>query len=150
MKVKHQAQTIKRLRNKIPEFNCQKGCVECCGPVPWVFWEKKQIQELVNISELDPQKSIISKDGVSCPYCAQGIGCLVYKERPILCRIFGISEDDRIKCPKAKPIAALLSINQTHQIMDEYLKLNPSLMLEKALLQVTGKKCESYIDKYWG
>lgn len=150
MKAKQQGRIIKRLRSKIPESNCHKGCIECCGPVPWVFWEKKKIQSLVDVAELDPQKSVFSKDGISCPYCVQDIGCLVYEERPILCRIFGISEDVRIKCPKSKTITAFLSINQTHQIMNEYLNLNPRLMLEKVLLQVTGKKHKSYTDKHWG
>lgn len=152
MKVKHQARIIKKLRNEIPQsqFICKKGCIKCCGPVPWVFWEKKQIQSIINISELDQQKTIISNEGVSCPYCDQDIGCLIYDERPILCRIFGISEDKRIKCPKNNKMPPLLSIYQTKLIMNKYMDLKPKLMLEKALFNITGKKYVSYIDKYWG
>lgn len=140
MRIKQQGNIIKNLRRMIPEFSCQTGCIDCCGPVPWVFWEKKQIQSIMPIEKLNPNKSIISNCGISCPYSEKEKGCLIYPERPILCRVFGASDVVKIKCTKGFKSLNPLSVKKTSQIMDRYLTMKPQLILKNLFEQLNPGK----------
>lgn len=80
MKIKKQIRIIKELRKIIPSFECG-NCHTCCGPVPFSYYEKKLAEEIAGARA-------ISKNMV-CPYVDKVKGCLIYDERPIICRLYG-------------------------------------------------------------
>lgn len=80
---------IKKLYAQIPSFECKPGCTDCCGPVPFAKSEWNQI-----IDKREP--SIINL--LKCPYSYNG-SCDIYNQRPFMCRIFGASNDPKLKCP---------------------------------------------------
>ncbi len=62
---------------------------------------------------------------LNCPYITQdGVGrCAIYSERPILCRLFGATEEESLKCPHGCKPPHPLTVGQTKRIMRQYKKL---------------------------
>ena len=80
--------TIDRYRelyDRIPAFDCIKGCTDCCGPVPFGFSEWQKV------------KNPVAATGIDCPYIEDG-KCSIYEVRPFMCRIFGTVEN--LRCPR--------------------------------------------------
>jgi len=108
MEVTKDAEKIhKELRLRIPKMNCRAGCSECCGPVVFSKWEWAQVKEKRTASSLD------------CPYIENG-QCSIYEDRPIICRLFGVSEAPLLQCPYGCKPGRVLSIAETEAIMDSY------------------------------
>ncbi|BCL74728.1 Fe-S oxidoreductase [Jeongeupia sp. HS-3] len=87
------AQTIRFFRERIPSFECEPGCHDCCGPVTTSSEEMARL----------PRKSAAERDAalaeLSCPHLGPK-GCQVYTERPIICRLFGTTP--RLACPRGR------------------------------------------------
>ena len=98
------------VRSLIPAFECLPGCTDCCGPVPRAGIEWDRIRDKR------------AATGLTCPYASKQ-GCTVYKERPILCRLFGASEEVRLQCPHGRRPPAPLSLLQTRVVMEMYGRL---------------------------
>lgn len=96
-------------------FRCLENCGKCCGPVP--------IPEEVfnrNMQKIDPAKYggvevpvddflhingdvfAVGKDG-TCAFLSEEKKCLIYGERPEVCRLYGLSNDPRLMCMFLKP-----------------------------------------------
>jgi hypothetical protein len=75
--------SLRRLASKF-KFECISGCTKCCGIVPFSKWEWDRIKE----------KKVAT--GGKCPY-ATDKGCEIYKERPVMCRFFGLTPT--LRCP---------------------------------------------------
>jgi len=99
------AKTIKYLRKQIPAFKCKEGCTDCCGMVPFSNWEWAQVKD----------QRIATK--VKCPYASKD-GCEIYKDRPIICRLFGTVE--KLKCPHGCRPDRRLSKKKEQEIMKKY------------------------------
>jgi Fe-S-cluster containining protein len=86
-------------RKRIPAFECEPGCHDCCGPVTTSSLEMARL----------PLKSEAEHDAalaaLSCPHLGQQ-GCQVYDERPLICRMFGTTP--RLACPRGKRPAHML------------------------------------------
>lgn len=99
---------LKKLQDRIPSFTCIPGCHDCCGPVPFskIEWNAVKDKRMAK--------------GINCPYqCEEG--CAIYKDRPLICRLFGASEDQRLKCPHGCGPKKPLTKEETAKIMVEYL-----------------------------
>jgi Fe-S-cluster containining protein len=88
-------------------IDCSK-CPErgsCCGPVPFTkeLLEKHRDKIKVEIEkEFEQDKGIwiIPKDGLACVFLdRQTRKCLIYEDRPEVCRIFG---EEILPCPYFK------------------------------------------------
>lgn len=99
---------IQRQYERIPSFVCIEGCTDCCGPVPMAAAEAELI-------ELKPY------EGLHCQY-ATDRGCSIYERRPLLCRLFGTVDHEKMRCPHGKRPDVLLTHRQGDTIMRHYLK----------------------------
>jgi uncharacterized protein len=99
---------IRKIRNLIPKFECIPGCSDCCGPVMWNRWELKQ---------LDIIKNVLSS---KCPYSGP-TGCEVYVHRPVVCRLFGATQD--MECPHGKRPLKRLGRDDTSKLTEAYWNL---------------------------
>lgn len=93
---------IKKLRKKIPEFECKKGCSDCCGVIFFTRWEWDQVKDKRNASCF------------SCPYVGEA-GCDIYADRPIICRLFGVVPG--MKCPYGCGPEKMLSEEEGREIL---------------------------------
>lgn len=99
------SKTIKYLRKQIPSFRCKEGCFDCCGPVPFAKWEWEKVKDKREATSL------------TCPYASE-IGCEIYEQRPIVCRIYGTV--NKLRCPYGCGPDKLLSEKKENEIMNKY------------------------------
>jgi Fe-S-cluster containining protein len=76
-------------------MQCDEGCRECCSEcVPVSDAEMARVLFYANEHDLVP-----SEDPAMCPWY-QGGRCSVYEARPIVCRIFGHTDDAAMQCDR--------------------------------------------------
>ena len=106
------------LRNRIPKFTCGlTQCNQCCGPVPMSKIEKERIRKKY---KKDPDYQV--GQDLKCNYITDK-GCSIYEERPILCRLFGCSDVETLKCPYGMISPDFLTIKETEEVMKMYKEL---------------------------
>ena len=99
-------------RQHIPSFECIPGCHDCCGPVTT---SSEEMFELPHVSDADHEAALLT---LSCPHLGDH-GCAVYKERPIICRLFGTTE--RLPCPHGRRPTQMIDRMIDLQIQDFFL-----------------------------
>lgn len=100
---------------------------DCCGPITGSREERRRLpllaaydQKVEFMAEMDFQGP---DSCLSCPYVTPS-GCGVYDDRPLICRIYGVTEDPRLQCPHGMGPAKKLSVAETDRIWKEYIKLD--------------------------
>lgn len=99
----------KRLYERIPRFECQPGCTDCCGPVPFSKWEWDQVEDKRTAT------------GVSCPYSQNG-KCDIYAQRPLMCRLYGTVKGE-LECPHGCRPEKFLSPEEAREIVGSYIQI---------------------------
>lgn len=103
-----------------PKFKCQQ-CGECCGvfPIPIDIY-MKHIDDIQTI----PKTCIQSKryifaitEGLRCIFLTEGNKCSIYKDRPKVCKKFGV--DIKLPCPKVKLNGTLRTPEETEKILKD-------------------------------
>lgn len=116
---------LEKLYKEIPIFECIPGCHDCCGPVTGT---KEELRRAPKLNSTDGWVTMILDgeviwDGcLTCPYVT-GAGCGIYEDRPMICRIFGASEEPRLRCPHGRKPEKPLTVVQTRVLFDRYLKI---------------------------
>lgn len=86
-------------------FACKEGCGECCGIVPI---PKEIARKTEHLAQIKPEKIfafnndlyIITPD-MKCVYLDRKTKkCAIYKDRPRICRLYGLTP--RLPCPYIK------------------------------------------------
>ncbi|MDP1644921.1 MAG: YkgJ family cysteine cluster protein [Thiobacillus sp.] len=101
------SQTIRFIRRRIPAFECEPGCHDCCGPVT------ASSEEMARLPEKSNAEYAAALAALSCPHLGEN-GCLVYAERPLICRLFGTTP--RLACPNGKRPEAMIDPHIEQQI----------------------------------
>lgn len=101
---------LKQLRECIPEFECIPGCTQCCGQVPWSKFE----WECLSDSDRDRYDQFSFK----CSFCDGG--CTIHNDRPIVCRVVGVSEG--APCPRGVISKQMIDKEALIAITKEYQK----------------------------
>ncbi len=75
---------------ELPHLDCQGKCQEVCGLIPASTAERWRIMGHLGRAP--------AQEGLTCPLLAAG-RCSVYEIRPLICRLWGLVEDDeRMRC----------------------------------------------------
>lgn len=101
------SRTLRFIRRRILEFECEPGCHDCCGPVT------ASGEEMARLPRKSDAEHAAALDALSCPYLGK-TGCQVYAERPLICRLFGTTP--RLACPRGKRPAAMIAPHIEQQI----------------------------------
>ena len=85
-------------------FECKNNCGNCCGvvPIPKEVYEKnkdKITKKIIDIKQIRDNIYVITKD-MFCIFLDKKKRCMIYEERPDVCKIYGI--DMRLPCPYFK------------------------------------------------
>ena len=80
----------------IPKMECKPGCHQCCGPT---LWSRAEYETIKHFLENNGRKEL-EATGLSCPYLDNEKGCSIYPVRPLLCRLFGVTEG--LECPEVE------------------------------------------------
>ena len=97
---------IRKLYDELPDVNCKGLCWNSCGPIDMSEAERQRIVDLgVDIPRFTPERGEAWANGAKlyCPALSfkardGGVGCAVYRDRPLICRVWGVGEDD-LACP---------------------------------------------------
>jgi len=83
-------------------FKCIDSCGKCCGPILFTReeWEKHRylLPPCVYIDYIGDR---IVPQTEKCPFLTKEKQCMIYDDRPEVCRLFGV--DERLPCPYLKP-----------------------------------------------
>ena len=128
MKPKEERRELRNLYDlidRMPRFECIPGCTDCCGPVPGSR-EEARVAPLLD-SAIDRLETLINSETLgwcaTCSYAVPGVGCSIYEDRPLICRLFGVSEDPRLTCAHGRGAAKKFTLSQTRDIVNRYLKI---------------------------
>ncbi len=99
---------------QVPTSQCPPHCGKCCGIL------YPGLAELRNIKQWCQQHRVEFHDftmdiGADCPYLMADKCCRIYPVRPLLCRIHGVSEEKRLRCPDCKT-GKLLNVTITRYL----------------------------------
>lgn len=84
-------QALEALYARLPRITCQRQCQEACGPV------LMSRLEWLRVRRHAPGKGTLTP-ALTCPMLRQG-RCAVYGVRPLICRLYGLIDDPRMRCP---------------------------------------------------
>lgn len=114
---------LQKLYKCIPDCKCKGLCTEACGPVPFSAMERLKVENKAPNGWVDwdhgtymPRR--VPADDLTCPFLKDS-KCSIYKDRPLICRIYGSVED--LQCGHGcKPTITKL---QENKIRDKYLAI---------------------------
>lgn len=101
------SQKIRFFRARIPSFECEPGCHDCCGPVT------TSTEEMARLPVKNDDEYEAALADLSCPHLGDN-GCQVYAERPLICRLFGTTP--RLACPNGKQPEVMIDPQIEQQI----------------------------------
>jgi hypothetical protein len=85
----HSADTLQAIYDAIPKIDCQRKCIEACGPILMSSAELIRISAVVKPPTFHPETLTCSK--------LQAQECSIYSLRPLICRLWGVVK--RMRCP---------------------------------------------------
>lgn len=101
---------LKQIYDRIPEMECIPGCTDCCGPN---LWAKAEWQNITNWLKAHGRRERYAQ-GLDCPYIREN-KCSIYEVRPIICRLFGVTE--KLACPCGRGPAKMLSDDKARELI---------------------------------
>lgn len=131
--VEFQAQldALHQLYGKLPSVNCKGLCWNSCGPIDLSTAERRRIVEWgVEIPVFTEERSQrwAADEPLYCPALEHnpelpgGVGCSVYNDRPLICRIWGVGEDD-LACPHGCETTGTLTHAEVMDLLMESFKI---------------------------
>jgi uncharacterized protein len=84
--IKEAYEELEAIYQQVPSFTCKSQCTDCCGPIFYTELEASRFA-----------KSYVIPTSTKCPFSKVG-GCSIYENRPIICRLFGATENRELTC----------------------------------------------------
>ena len=93
-------------------LDCSKVCpnkckADCCGYVPMEkkFWKKFKHMAQVEVKVLKWNTGHVMPltENLACCFLDKDYRCVIYKDRPMLCKLFGTKNIQGLRCPYLKP-----------------------------------------------
>lgn len=75
---------------KVPAIRCKGLCWDFCGPIGMTALE-------AGIIEAHTGQPIPPARSLTCPYLTEAGRCEIYPVRPLICRLWGVTEE--LRCP---------------------------------------------------
>jgi hypothetical protein len=123
MKMKQERDLLLALYDRIPKAPCKRGCTMCCGPIPFSRWERK----VIGRPECFEDFFVKTDESFNCIFAVKDVGCLIYKNRPLICRLYGCTP--WLQCPFNDRLRLIGEVEE-QQIMMTYYELFPINMLD--------------------
>ena len=93
---------LERLYRSLPTIDCQGKCIDACGPIACTPLEAKRMTEAGGPFKVTGRVIKLQFLGniqgrIDCGYLDEEGRCRVYDVRPLICRLYGLTE--RMRCP---------------------------------------------------
>lgn len=124
---------LERVYASLPSINCKGLCWNSCGPIDMSDVERQRIVDLgVDIPLFTEERSHRwgdnEKGELYCPALSfgahegGGMGCTVHEVRPLICRVWGLGEDD-MACPHGCERTGSLTHPEIYRLLAETMTL---------------------------
>jgi Fe-S-cluster containining protein len=106
----------KKLYSRLPSFACKPSCHDCCGAVPFSQYEA---------DKANTTKGLNTKGMKLTDYCKFicSDGCSIYKNRPFMCRLFGVANTPALTCPNGGIPEYLITFELAQDLTEEYIEI---------------------------
>ncbi len=112
--------TLDDIYAKLPTIECKGKCQECCGPIIMSGLESQRIQGATGLP-----LAIIDTETLRCPYLTDEGKCSVYDNRPMICRLWGLTP--KMQCPHGCRPSRPFSEMEAFALVDEVSRLDPTV-----------------------
>jgi len=106
---------------QIPNMICPPGCSDCCCIVRFSRYEVTQISIAKIIRAIFNRFRQATTQ--KCPHLTEDNRCGIYQVRPFVCRLFGTTEIERLRCPKGMGPDKLLSVEEGEDLINQFLRI---------------------------
>lgn len=104
--------------SQVPRIACKGLCQACCGPIEADPPEKTHFT--AKTGKVIPNKlEVLNSDSLTCPLLNVVGQCSVYQHRPLICRLWGVVDDERMRCPHGCVPDRYLTQKQARELMME-------------------------------
>lgn len=110
---KKRKQKLHEIYNRVPKIECQGKCTDFCGALGMEAGER---DEMVKASGEIPHVD----RNLNCNYLKEG-KCSVYKNRPLICRVWGVVEN--LRCPFGCKFERRLTLREMLQLYADVKKV---------------------------
>lgn len=128
---------IKSVYESLPTLNCKGWCWHSCGPIDMSDAEHDRITALgvdIPVFDQDAAQRWAENEKLYCPALefgvdvAGGIGCSVYQDRPLICRLWGVTES--MRCEFGCEPSETLSDKESFALLFKAMKLGGHRLME--------------------
>jgi Fe-S-cluster containining protein len=109
------------LYGQIPSMTCPSGCSDCCCIVRFSRYEVAQLSIAMIIRAIFTHFRQATTQ--KCPHLTRDNRCGIYQVKPFVCRLFGTTEIERLRCPKGVEPDKLLSAAKSEDLINQFLKI---------------------------
>jgi hypothetical protein len=102
---------------QVPDVQCKGHCKASCGPINMSYRERARIHQQTGV-DIPTGSQALARGELTCPALSEEGRCDVYELRPMICRVWGASEDlpCRWGCQPANG-QALLTGAETYRLL---------------------------------
>jgi hypothetical protein len=108
---------LRKLYDSLPRLECKGLCHDSCGPIAMSDLEVKHMEEHrggpLPQSMPDGETCV---QAITCPLLRDN-RCSVYRARPLLCRLWGLVDDEHMRCPSGCRPTRYLSCQEGHALL---------------------------------
>jgi uncharacterized protein len=121
-----QIAALDKLYAELPTIACKRLCQECCGPIMLSRVESERLEQrkgVVRIARYYKDSVLLEvKADLRCQFLAPVIGtCMVYADRPLICRLFGLVPE--MRCPHGCEPSRWASKNEVENLFRRILEI---------------------------
>ena len=106
---------------QIPNMTCLSGCSDCCCIVRFSRYEVAQISTAKILRAIF--RRFRQATTQKCPYLTEDNRCGIYQVRPFVCRLFGTTEIERLRCPKGMEPDKILGAEESEKLINQFLRI---------------------------
>ena len=111
------AAALAKLYESLPRVECRGLCHDSCGPIGMTTIEQAQMED-AHGGPLPPHMPAPDAiQAIRCPLLTADKRCSIYRARPLICRLWGVVDDDLMRCPHGcRPVPRYLTNHETQAI----------------------------------
>lgn len=115
-------EALEALYASLPRIRCRRKCWDSCGPIGMTDVERRYLKQKTD-QEIPPGIIFSETLTTRCPQLSRTKRCKVHEARPLICRLWGLTE--LLRCPYGcAPEDGFLSEEDAYVLLNEARRLS--------------------------